>query len=98
MSGVTFATENDRLSELLGGYGFDYITDTAAHTPAAGRAYKCLHFLTATVISAIVADSSAPMGGTTIVGVTFAAGAVIYGKFTSITLTSGTLLAYNGAL
>ncbi len=100
--GMRPSAENDSIRELMGCYGFDYITDTAAHTPVPINgtpiAYKCIHFLTATVISAVVADATAPMGGTTVAGVTFAAGSVIYGKFTSLTLTSGTLIAYNGAL
>ena len=96
--GMRPSVENDSIRELLGCYGFDYITDTVAHTTASGIAYKCLHFLTVTVIAAIVADATAPMGGTTIAGATMAAGSVIYGKFTSLTLTSGTVIAYNGAV
>lgn len=87
----------DLNDEMLGGKGFAVIVDTAAHTPAAGLCFRCLHFVTQTVIAAYAVDASAPVTGS-LVGVTFAAGTVIYGKFTSLELTSGDVLAYNGVL
>ena len=93
----TVVNTADIAEQSLAGKGFDVIADTAAHTPTGGDCYCAIHFLTDTVISAYVASAKAPVAGT-LTGVTFNAGAVIYGKFTSITLTSGSLLAYNGAL
>jgi hypothetical protein len=83
--------------ENLGGKGFDVISDTGTHTPATGLCYKALHCLTATVVASFVADTSGPVVGT-FAGVTLAAGTVIYGKFTQLVLTSGSVIAYNGAI
>jgi hypothetical protein len=87
----------DKTEEYFGGKGFDIISDTLAHTPVSGSCYHAIHFLTNTIISAYSVDSTAPINGT-LTGVTFNAGTVLYGKFLSITLTSGSLLAYNGLL
>jgi hypothetical protein len=50
-----------------------------------------------TVLAALVSDTTSPITGT-ITGITFGAGTIIYGKFTSVTLTSGSLIAYMGLL
>jgi hypothetical protein len=87
----------DIAEESVGGKGFDVISDTNEHTPTGGNCYCAIHFLASSVVAAFEVDESAPVDGT-IAGVTFSAGTVIYGKFTSITLTSGTCIAYNGAI
>jgi hypothetical protein len=87
----------DKAEEYLGGKGFDVISDTDPHVPAAGLCYCALQVLTNTVISAHAQDVSAPITGT-LTGVTLLAGIWIFGKYNSLTLTSGSLLAYNGAL
>lgn len=92
-----FVNVADKTEEMLGGKGFEYISNTAAHTPPAGQVYICLHLLTDTIFAAIATDASAPIVGT-VTGLTFLAGTVLYGKFSSLTLTSGSLLAYKGAL
>jgi hypothetical protein len=89
---------SDTQEEFLGGKGFAYIIDTAAHVPVAGSCFKAIHFTASSVVAAYSVDSTAPLTGATIIGATFAAGVVIYGKFTSITLTSGACIAYNGVL
>lgn len=74
-------------SNEFGQYGFDVISDTNAHTgtwyciQAPGNADA--------VISATVSSL-----GDALSSFTLASGTSVYGPFTSITLTSGTVLAY----
>lgn len=63
--------------------GSDFITGTAANT-GQWSAIQGLAAAVATVID----------NGTTKTSVPIAAGVIIYGKFTSITLASGSVLAY----
>ena len=87
----------DKSEEVLGGKGFDIITDTNAHTPGTGYCYVLLDFKTDTVFSAYTVDSTAPIDGT-LLGVTWKTPGSICGKFTSVTLTSGSVIAYRGVL
>ena len=73
------------------------IGDTAAHTPITGQCFRCIHCVSQTVIAAMTVDATAPITGT-LVGATLSAGMIFYGKITSITLTSGDIIAYNGLL
>ena len=67
--------------------GFEFISDTAAHT---GRFQK-IYFKEDSVISAITVQNGT---GNTLAGETFVADTYICGIITSITLTSGACLAY----
>ena len=87
----------DLQDEMLGGKGFVVIGDTAAHTPPTGQCFRALHCITATIFAAFVADSTAPITGS-FIGTSHAAGFWLFGKFTSITLTSGDVYAYKGLL
>ena len=81
-----------QLSAEQGRYGYDIISDTAVHTPPAGHSWCKLHAVTAVVISAstLAAD---PVATGTLTG-TITAGQTIWVHLSSITLTSGTLIAY----
>lgn len=73
-------------ASLSGEYGGTYFSDTSAHTGNWSR----LQCLTACTFSAITGNiASFPTA------VAIAAGTVIQGRFTALTLTSGTLIAYN---
>lgn len=87
----------DKAEEYLGGKGFTVIADTAATTPPSGQCFVALQMLSDTVLNTVAADSSAPITGT-ITGITLGTNVVIYGKFTSVKLTSGSLIAYKGVL
>lgn len=80
-------TRGDFKDLVLGQVGKDIITDTAAH---AGT-YVELFALTACVIAALV-DTTIKSGAMT--GLTLGAGQSYYGNITSVTLTSGTMIAY----
>jgi hypothetical protein len=85
----------DLADEAAGGKGFAVVADTSVHTPAAGRYFRSLYFLSTTVIASLGTADDAPITGS-VAGISFAAGTWLYGKFTNITLTSGSALAYNG--
>lgn len=70
-----------------GGAGFELITDTAAHT---GRFFR-LYALEATVINTATVQNAS---GNTFAAVPLPAGGAIDGLFTSVTLTSGKVVAY----
>jgi hypothetical protein len=69
--------------------GFEYINDTAAH---AGRFSRIYATSAAVISTATVAGAT----GNAFSAVPLAAGAYIDGQFRSITLTSGTVVAYRG--
>ncbi|MDD5358343.1 MAG: hypothetical protein PHX80_04300 [Candidatus Nanoarchaeia archaeon] len=91
--------EADLLEDLMGSKGCEIITDANPHVPSTTvLCFKCLHCVTTTVIGAITADTNAPISGGTIVGVTLNPGFVFYGRFSSVTLTSGSVIAYVGRM
>lgn len=67
--------------------GFEYISDTAAHT---GRFWKLYALANAVINTATVQNAS----GNTFSAVPLNAGDCIEGVFTSVTLTSGKIVAY----
>jgi hypothetical protein len=69
--------------------GADYITDTAAHTGP----YESITALAAAVVSVATSDN---IGGT-LTSIPIPAGVTIFGHFASITLASGTVIAYKSA-
>jgi hypothetical protein len=69
------------------GAGFELITDTTAHT---GRFFR-LYALEASVISAATVENGS---GNSFTAVPLPAGGSIDGVFTSVTLTSGKVVAY----
>ena len=83
-------------SVALGQMGADYITNTNTHT---GR-WSVIQVIADATFNAVVQDSiflnSAPTPYN-FAGVVLTAGTVIYGNFTSIDLTSGTIIAYRAA-
>ena len=73
---------------------YEYISDAVAHTPTAGYTYIAIQF---TSDSAIAALAPAPSGNA-IAAASMPKGVIIYGQFTSITLTSGTAIVYMGVV
>ena len=77
----------------MGAYGYKLIKDASATTPATGYIFSAIQAITDIVIAETVeANSSEDLVGLTI----FAGSVPIYGRFTSVTLTSGTAIVYNG--
>lgn len=76
------------LKSAVGGAGGKYITGIAATTPTSGNVFTAIQVITDCVITAV----GNPTG---ITAVTLLAGTIIYGRYTSITLSSGSVIAYN---
>lgn len=83
----------DKIEESLGGKGAVYISDTVAHTPPEGKVFIALQVLESAIIDAIIPS----FGGNDISGAVIGEGHFIYGRFSSIKLTSGRLIAYLGS-
>lgn len=83
------ARTTEILNESIGGYGGKYIATTDATTPATGYNFVAVQVIADAVIT-LVGDI------TGITTVTVTAGQVIYGRYSSITLASGSVIAYNG--
>jgi hypothetical protein len=82
--------ESKLFNNQFGQEGAEVITDTAAHPGS----FISLQALSDAVIAAVTAPN---LTGNSLVGQTIPAGVAIYGRFTSITLTSGSLIAYKSA-
>lgn len=92
----TIINEADLTSAALGAFGFEVIDDTAAHASGTGKVFVALHCISDTVIAAATEAADAPITGGTLAGAAPKAGMWIFGKFTSVTLTSGDVFAYRG--
>ena len=79
-----------KIANLMGEGGGIYITDTSAHTLTGTQMFCAILAHEATVI----ATATSPTVTGTLTTVAIPAGAVWYGRFTSITLTSGKVTAY----
>lgn len=73
----------------FGGYGFRVLT--AGETSVAGENFGALQVVADAVISA---TSNAPGGDASITSLTLDAGTSIYGDFSAVTVTSGTVIGY----
>ena len=82
----------DLVENQMGYGGIEYINDTQPHTPPKGLFFCTLIVIAATTLSAI---SPVPTGNA-LTGEIVPVGTIIYGQFTSITLTSGKVIAYKG--
>lgn len=83
----------DKMEELLGGNGLEYISDTVAHTPPEGQVFVLIEAFGDVTISSI---SGSNITGSTMTNFSLPDGRVLYGRFTSVTVSSGKLIAYKG--
>lgn len=77
------------LNTAIGNYGGDYIADTNASTPTDGYIYQAIQVITDCSITLVGNISD-------ITTVSLTAGTIIYGRYTSITLASGSVIGYYG--
>lgn len=82
-------TIDNNIDSTLGRNGGQYIADTNAHTPGGSNKFVAIQ-----VVSECVATIVGNITGIT--GVTLPANTIIYGEYTSITLASGSVMAYIG--
>lgn len=79
------------INNLTGKQGGDVINDGAAHTLPSGQNYNAI----LVVQQAVIAASTGNLGNAVALnGVSLPPGLVLFGRFSSITLTSGTVIAY----
>ena len=86
MDGINKFAVKEAGNLLLGQVGFEVIDDTSAH---AGEYYA----IKAVNANAVIATGVSALGDN-LSAVTLLEGDLLYGNFTSITLTSGEVLAY----
>jgi N-acetylglucosamine kinase-like BadF-type ATPase len=79
---------SETIQTSIGAYGGKY-SGAATITPATGFVFVAVQVISDAVIT-LVGDI------TGITGVTVYAGTIIYGRYTSITIASGSVIAYNG--
>lgn len=78
-----------------GKYGFTIMNGAASYTPANGRLWSAISFVTAGSFTKIDPGSNPP-DGSNIAGITFPAGYILYGEFRGVQLATGTAIAYYG--
>jgi hypothetical protein len=86
----------DLTEESLGRKGFEFISDTAEHVAPEGMVYIALQVLDDAVIASYETDEGAEITGNTFAGELLPAGFILYGRYTSVTLASGKVIAYKG--
>jgi hypothetical protein len=80
------------LSEQTGKTGGKYIATTSELTPDSDHEFYAIQVIADIVITAITGNV------TGLNGATITAGQVVYGRFTSITLASGSIIAYQAKI
>jgi len=80
------------ITNLTGLKGGTVLATTSVLNAAASRSFIALLIIEETVLSAITSNLTLD---SSLVGKVLPVGLVVYGRFTSLTLTSGTLIAYN---
>lgn len=88
----TTINEADKMEEVMGGKGAEFISNANEHTPGEGLVFVALQVISTAVLSAY----SPAYTGNQFTGVEIPTGTIIFGRFTSVTLTSGKVLAYKG--
>ena len=86
----------DLAGETLGGKGFEFISDTDKHDAPEGMVYIALQVLDDAEIDSYETDEGAEITGNNFTGEILPAGFILYGRYTSVTLASGKVIAYKG--
>ena len=83
------------IKNLDGDYGGEYFNDTSAHTPESGTD-AWFAIMAANGADAVIDTLASNITGLNTSGLAFtlSSGHVIYGNFTSVTLTSGAVICY----
>jgi hypothetical protein len=86
----------DLTEETLGGKGFEFISDTAEHVAPEGMVYIALQVVDDAEIASYETEPAGLITGNTFAGESLPAGFVLYGRYTSVKLASGKVIAYKG--
>lgn len=85
----TIQSGNSKLDAIIANFGGKYIADTSETTPEEDYVFNAIQVIVDCVITAV--------GNITgITSTSLTTGTIIYGRFTSVTLASGSVIAYNG--
>lgn len=84
----------DIMENAMGYNGAEFISDTVQHVASPNTVYSSLQVIADATLSQFSLDGG--ITGNTFTGVVIPSGTTIYGRFSSITLTSGQILAYKG--
>lgn len=88
MSFENIIKEGNFHQTATGDYGFRLLTGTAASV--AGESFRAIQIISTTA----QLDATSAVGDSITNDLALPQGTVIYGKFTAITMTSGTVIAY----
>ena len=86
----------DLTEEILGGKGFEFISDTEEHVAPGGMVYIALQVVEDAAIASYETEPAGLIVGNTFTGELLPAGDVTYGRFKKITLSRGKIKAYLG--
>ena len=86
----------DLTEEILGGKGFEFISDTDEHDAPEGMVYIALQVVNDAAIAFCETDEGAKITGNNFIGEILPVGFVLYGRYTSVKLASGKVIAYKG--
>ena len=86
----------DLTEESLGRKGFEFISDTAEHVAPEGMVYIALQVVDDAAIASYETDDGAEITGNNFIGEILPVGFVLYGRYTSVTLANGKVIAYKG--
>jgi hypothetical protein len=92
-----FNLDNRDIMESSAGWdGGDHINDSAVHSAPAGKVFTAIDAWTDCTISALAPESASLLRGNTLVSAIIPHGKTLYGRFLSVTFTSGEAYAYLG--
>ena len=86
----------DLTEETLGGKGFEFIADTFEHVAPNGMVYIALQVVDDAELDSYETEPDGLITGSTLTGELLPVGFVLYGRYTSVKLTSGKVIAYKG--
>jgi hypothetical protein len=88
----------DLAEESFGGKGFEFISDNAEHTAPEGMVYIALQVVEDAMIDSCETDEGAEIKdeGDNFTEALLPVGFVLYGRYTSVTLARGKVIAYKG--
>ena len=88
----------DLAGEILGGKGFEFISDTDEHVAPEGMVFIALQVVEDAMIDSCETDEGAEIKdeGNNFTEVLLPVGFVLYGRYTSVKLADGKVIAYKG--
>jgi hypothetical protein len=88
----------DLAGEILGGKGFEFISDTEEHVAPEGMVFIALQVVEDAMIDSCETDEGAEIKdeGDNFTEALLPVGFVLYGRYTSVKLAEGKVIAYKG--